>query len=97
MTTHQRPVTAALPTPDVSENISSFKGKAVAYRHAKDWANWNSKVEDREVEEGEVFEVTLWNGGYNIPAWLQYTVSPTDEGYTITVNRWYANPEQQEA
>jgi hypothetical protein len=89
--TTQRPVVAALPTPDVSENIRSFKGKAVAYRHAKEWANWNAP--DHEVEEGEVFEVQQFNGGYHVAVWLQYSVSTTDEGYTITVNRWYSNPE----
>jgi hypothetical protein len=93
MTTTSLPNVDHLPTADRTERIRSFMGKAVALRHAKDYANMNTKVEDREVEAGEVFEARGWNGSEHINYWLAYTVTMTGEGFTISSHRWYTNPE----
>jgi hypothetical protein len=80
-------------TADHAENHRSYKGKQVALRHAKDYANMNGP--DHEVEPGEVFETTTWNGSENLPVWLAYDISATDEGWTITSYRWYSDPRQE--
>jgi hypothetical protein len=74
---------------DVSDNIRSFKGKEVAQRHAKAYAAMN---DNQEHGLGEVFETTTWNGSENIPIWLAYDISATDEGWTISSYRWYTDP-----
>lgn len=84
--------TQTLPEPDLQENQASYKTKRVAFRKAAEFASLNG-AGDREVDE--VFEASLWNGGYFVPVWLQYIVTATDEGWTITSNRWYSNPKNQ--
>lgn len=85
--------TVDLSTADIATNQKSFKGRKVAERRALEWARMNTIVGNVEdVVLGQPFEVTIWNGGYNIPAWLVYAVSATDEGYTITSYRFNSNP-----
>ena len=83
-------------TADQPQNMRSYKGKQVAERHAREWASWNPIVSDNPNPDlGEVFEATYWNGSENLPIWLVYDISATDEGWTITAYRWYHDPRQE--
>jgi hypothetical protein len=77
---------------DAAENHRSYKGKQVAVKRALEWANLNNNTEDVQIELGVPFLSTLWNGSENLPVWLAYDISKTDEGWTITSYRWYSNP-----
>lgn len=93
MATNLPTPTVDLSTADVAENMKSYKTKSVALRVALEWARMNTVVGNVEdVVLGQPFEVTYWNGGYNVPAWLVYSVSTTDEGFTVTAYRWFSNP-----
>lgn len=85
------PTTALAPTTDT---YLSYRGKAVAMRKAREWANLNNVVGDREVEVGEVFEISLRERGEQITCWLRYDVTNDGHGnHVISSTRYYTNPE----
>lgn len=69
---------------EYSQNLRSYKTKAAAIRYA----DLNARAMEPTAKHGEVFATDYWNGGYNVPVWLLYDVSVTDEGFTTTVYRW---------
>lgn len=71
----------------------SYRSRKVAERRAREWANLNSVVGDREVEVGEVFEVRTRQGGDFVTYWLRYDVTNDGMGNNvISSTRWYTNP-----
>ncbi len=79
-------------TATVATNHISYKGRKVAERHALEYANLYPNVEDVKIALGVPFLSTVWNGAEEVPTWLVYDVSVTDEGHTISSYRFSTNP-----
>lgn len=78
-----------------TETYLSYRTKAVAMRKAREWANLNNIVGNREVEVGEVFEISIHERGEQITCWLRYDVTLDGHGnHVISSTRWYSNPEE---
>ena len=84
MTTTQPPANLSKDNAVVSENHTSWKTLKTAVKHADDYAG----LSEPGAKHGVIFPSQVWNGGYDVPVWLLYDISRTDEGFTITSYRW---------
>lgn len=78
-------------TADRTEVANTFKTKAVAERHTREYAGMMS-LDGEQREPGEVFAFNHWTGQKYVPAWAAYDLAKVDGTWVISSYSWYTDP-----